>query len=1425
MKRSFSLCLDIKKELRLLNNIQAAVQTEDRDEGKFLPFVTKCMSSGELPAVYTTDQNSFDLDGSELFSCKTPHEIPCTDSSYKVYPSYVRPDLQDIATAKFSYLHFSKSVSTEMFSRTDYCMNSTYLKQLPVEDETKLECLWYDTDTANDTFFRKYENEIPSDSICTSFEDRICNNSITSTITSYPIQSRSLTDIHTSLHTTSLSSNEPESGQTVDVNSLDVKYGQLLVESHTGTENMFQGEKKQSAQTVNESSNSNTSLQYSYTDMNPRVITELEHESEHQEPNDGHVDFTDSDDSFDNEDDSQSTDQNNKVLSFCKNNVESYSLQSTKDIAKCVSDTENHNLMTLEETVNTHISNKNSDREKPNENLNFLKEKGKTYLECHPENNYLEDMKEYYDFEDMKENTNSKTDIEHRNSGTKIVKSQNSHESAKLAEDNASLQDGINAIRYENVGGNSVPENVEANADVLNVQEKTNLQNVEEGSHLQKVEVDVFSKSVKRYASLYINKDADCHLHKESGGYSTNLNQLKGPNKDKAVLISTVLNEGQAASRRDNLSECKACAEKCVKMDGKSYIQEKIQKDISLIGLNNERSLHKDAQVTILNRKKEDVKLNVNEVLEEMSTAAETIGRNQSVKLDGAKEPSVGITSGDEESSSESLGMESKRYNQENVLQGNRSLVKLNIENTTKRIDEQTASFEMEGKALQLDKSSEKKLSAASEIIEQYLTSTGEHIKIQKGSSINLLGVMTASVSSTVSVDKVLKGKKSEKDIVCFTEENFKEVSFAKWVDEKNALSGVRSDFSHSKACDLREHEIETRKEDFNEEQKPESFAVDVKVGDGRAQAQPAVKQIISHTKLDITTHRVAVAPYLCIFKQTTDTVGYIEHCLSSNFKTDGKENGQGFKMIEHGLARGLDRQKGDLRENEINMDGLPVKQRVKMRKEYQTKPNSTSNIKMKQASRRCDLKASYLNFGSRERVDTDEHVQKKHTYESEIIKSINLISYQTKEESVSGLPDAVEQKTKDPCKAQRTELLPCDNTDCRCKTGESKCLRHQQKDSLGKIWKVSRYFQSYDFLFQFLQCPQRNDNLDKDEKVESALRKRRGKQSQLIQKKQCSSFNKSSKRDFKMQQDLRKPLKLGERSGKISHGSTRQPKGKRCLTRSENCRRVSKLRVKIGSNFENSINNILKQNSRPEIDRDVWQTLDESTDSGLGTVECSRSYVNLETDKTEHAFYNSEVKLSFKKLRKLQGKLCKTERKIKEELSADYINAILNPLTFRPELSSVVVYPGLKLYFERFQEVQRRQEESLSYEWLRLESLRNYNGVGSIIHLARGGFYHDPLDGALSTRCYACNVLYHNWEYSDNVTEVHRRLSPNCPHLRGNASVSENISIDNGPPNRAESSVTAEIPEGTAGSPSVTTVNSITDSLRRTQIRDMVSH
>ncbi|WAR09141.1 DIAP1-like protein, partial [Mya arenaria] len=90
--------------------------------------------------------------------------------------------------------------------------------------------------------------------------------------------------------------------------------------------------------------------------------------------------------------------------------------------------------------------------------------------------------------------------------------------------------------------------------------------------------------------------------------------------------------------------------------------------------------------------------------------------------------------------------------------------------------------------------------------------------------------------------------------------------------------------------------------------------------------------------------------------------------------------------------------------------------------------------------------------------------------------------------------------------------------------------------------------------------------------------------------------------------------------------------------------------------------------------------------------------------------------------------------------------------------------------------------------------------GNGNGIVLARNGFYHHPEDGPNSTRCFACGFKYNEWDMFDNVDEIHRKRSPNCPLLHGNIGegTRRNISIDSDDvprrrPVQQQTAVTAE--------------------------------
>ena len=66
----------------------------------------------------------------------------------------------------------------------------------------------------------------------------------------------------------------------------------------------------------------------------------------------------------------------------------------------------------------------------------------------------------------------------------------------------------------------------------------------------------------------------------------------------------------------------------------------------------------------------------------------------------------------------------------------------------------------------------------------------------------------------------------------------------------------------------------------------------------------------------------------------------------------------------------------------------------------------------------------------------------------------------------------------------------------------------------------------------------------------------------------------------------------------------------------------------------------------------------------------------------------------------------------------------------------------------------------------IRLQSFKHWGGVLPAQELAEGGFY---MIGRLDrVKCFACDVVLHDWERNDNVINEHHKHSPNCRFLRG---------------------------------------------------------
>ncbi|VDI35380.1 baculoviral IAP repeat-containing protein 7/8, partial [Mytilus galloprovincialis] len=80
--------------------------------------------------------------------------------------------------------------------------------------------------------------------------------------------------------------------------------------------------------------------------------------------------------------------------------------------------------------------------------------------------------------------------------------------------------------------------------------------------------------------------------------------------------------------------------------------------------------------------------------------------------------------------------------------------------------------------------------------------------------------------------------------------------------------------------------------------------------------------------------------------------------------------------------------------------------------------------------------------------------------------------------------------------------------------------------------------------------------------------------------------------------------------------------------------------------------------------------------------------------------------------------------------------------------------------------------DESMSNGLLRLHSFNNFPRTVDIFvsNLSKAGFYFTGNDD--NVQCYACGITYRNWKRGDIPLEIHRRLSPLCPHIRNCNSV-----------------------------------------------------
>ncbi|KAL3848116.1 hypothetical protein ACJMK2_018995 [Sinanodonta woodiana] len=155
-------------------------------------------------------------------------------------------------------------------------------------------------------------------------------------------------------------------------------------------------------------------------------------------------------------------------------------------------------------------------------------------------------------------------------------------------------------------------------------------------------------------------------------------------------------------------------------------------------------------------------------------------------------------------------------------------------------------------------------------------------------------------------------------------------------------------------------------------------------------------------------------------------------------------------------------------------------------------------------------------------------------------------------------------------------------------------------------------------------------------------------------------------------------------------------------------------------------------------------------------TVKVSDQPVNDRTRPKEDKFQDDEEH-------------CKKDLKSHEFA---LLKEIVSTWYFFPMLARLMEFclpSSLQTFFERLISGQPiSQAERMSYEWLRLESFNTLPSStrGTAIRLAQSGFYYTRQGTCI--RCYACNVEHEGWNNTDNLHELHQRISPNCPFLGG---------------------------------------------------------
>ena len=163
-------------------------------------------------------------------------------------------------------------------------------------------------------------------------------------------------------------------------------------------------------------------------------------------------------------------------------------------------------------------------------------------------------------------------------------------------------------------------------------------------------------------------------------------------------------------------------------------------------------------------------------------------------------------------------------------------------------------------------------------------------------------------------------------------------------------------------------------------------------------------------------------------------------------------------------------------------------------------------------------------------------------------------------------------------------------------------------------------------------------------------------------------------------------------------------------------------------------------------------------------------------SERVRKSFFQSKSTEYFTedKLRKTEKKGIKRESerrvqnsflqsKVTEYFKKDKLRKSLTTLTSVIKGSSDLMAYALGTYFDEENSESARQLNSTSY---RYSTFLNYAGNGARESLARDGFYHNPEEGSTSTKCFVCGFTNSTWGRNDDVSFVHRHMSPNCTFI-----------------------------------------------------------